>query len=255
MKRAASSTTARRSIRLFAQRRNLLRPSLPTACCATSCASTARRRRCSTSATDIALGDYLAAHRYSCRIHRRLPGADGRGDLVDRSRAHARVPRALFRALLRTTTECCRWMTRPQWRAIRGGSARYVEKLVAPFRDRIRLDTAGRAACGACATACSSRRAAPEPQRFDHVFFACHADQALAPARRRDARRARDPRRDSVPAKRGRAAHGHVAAAARGGSPGPRGTTTYGARARHRVALTYNMNILQRLAARAARSA
>ena len=48
---------------------------------------------------------------------------------------------------------------RPQWRAIRGGSARYVEKLVAPFRDRIRLNTPV-AACGACTTACSSKRAA-----------------------------------------------------------------------------------------------
>jgi predicted NAD/FAD-binding protein len=30
---------------------------------------------------------------------------------------------------------------RPQWRTVVGGSARYVEKLTAPFRDRIRLHT------------------------------------------------------------------------------------------------------------------
>ena len=30
---------------------------------------------------------------------------------------------------------------RPVWRTVRGGSARYVEKLTAPFRQRIRLDT------------------------------------------------------------------------------------------------------------------
>ena len=30
---------------------------------------------------------------------------------------------------------------RPQWRTIRGGSARYVEQLTAPFRERIRLRT------------------------------------------------------------------------------------------------------------------
>ena len=33
---------------------------------------------------------------------------------------------------------------RPQWRAIRGGSARYVEKLVAPFRNRITTEHSGR---------------------------------------------------------------------------------------------------------------
>ena len=30
---------------------------------------------------------------------------------------------------------------RPQWRTVAGGSARYVEKLTAPFRERIRLST------------------------------------------------------------------------------------------------------------------
>ena len=68
---------------------------------------------------------------------------------------------------------------RPQWRVVRGGSARYVEKLVAPFRHRIRLN----------APVVSVRRLADrvlvrvfgaEPERFDYVFFACHADQALA---------------------------------------------------------------------------
>ena len=34
---------------------------------------------------------------------------------------------------------------RPQWRTVVGGSARYVEKLVAPFRDRIMLWTRQRA--------------------------------------------------------------------------------------------------------------
>jgi uncharacterized protein len=67
---------------------------------------------------------------------------------------------------------------RPVWRVIRGGSARYVERLVAPFRERIRLNSP-----------VEQIRRRPdgvmlhvrgrEPQRFDHVFLACHADQAL----------------------------------------------------------------------------
>ncbi|HSN32682.1 MAG TPA: FAD-dependent oxidoreductase, partial [Ideonella sp.] len=67
---------------------------------------------------------------------------------------------------------------RPVWRVIRGGSARYVERLVAPFRDRIRLatpvETIRRRPGGVIVHA---RGCAPE--RYDHVFLACHADQAL----------------------------------------------------------------------------
>ena len=68
---------------------------------------------------------------------------------------------------------------RPTWRTIRGGSARYVEKLVAGHRDRIRTRSA--------VTAVTRR---PQgvvvrtheygPEVFDAVFLACHGDQALA---------------------------------------------------------------------------
>ena len=68
---------------------------------------------------------------------------------------------------------------RPQWRTIRGGSARYVEKLVAPFRDRIRLNSpvvsVRRMKDGVLV---QSRSGGTE--RFDHVFMACHSDQALS---------------------------------------------------------------------------
>jgi len=62
----------------------------------------------------------------------------------------------------------------PQWRTVRGGSARYVEALIAPFVDRIRTSTPVRAV---------ERRHAHvvvDGESFDHVIFACHADQALA---------------------------------------------------------------------------
>lgn len=67
---------------------------------------------------------------------------------------------------------------RPQWLTIRGGSARYVEKLTQPFRSRIRLNTAvesvQRTPAGILLKA-----AGCETARFDRVFFACHSDQAL----------------------------------------------------------------------------
>jgi predicted NAD/FAD-binding protein len=67
---------------------------------------------------------------------------------------------------------------RPVWRVIKGGSNRYVEKLVAGHLDRIQLN----------APVESVRRHQnfvevkvrnAEVERFDQVFMACHADQAL----------------------------------------------------------------------------
>ena len=68
---------------------------------------------------------------------------------------------------------------RPLWRVIEGGSARYVERLCAAWRHRIRLNTPveqiRRIAGGV------QLQARGQGLRvFDHVFLACHADQALA---------------------------------------------------------------------------
>jgi predicted NAD/FAD-binding protein len=68
---------------------------------------------------------------------------------------------------------------RPRWRVVAGGSARYVEALVAPFRDRIHLRCPVRAvhrgADGVELVTGDGRR-----RRFDEVVIATHADQALA---------------------------------------------------------------------------
>jgi uncharacterized protein len=67
---------------------------------------------------------------------------------------------------------------RPQWRTIQGGSRRYVERLIAPFREKVRLNTPVRGV---------TRHADhvdvhldQGTQRFDALFLACHSDQALA---------------------------------------------------------------------------
>jgi predicted NAD/FAD-binding protein len=67
---------------------------------------------------------------------------------------------------------------RPPWRTVAGGSARYVEKLTAPFRDRIRLNTPVewiRRQPGSVLVKARGQEVA----RFDAVFMACHSDQAL----------------------------------------------------------------------------
>ncbi|MDM0074987.1 FAD-dependent oxidoreductase [Variovorax sp. J2P1-59] len=68
---------------------------------------------------------------------------------------------------------------RPAWRTVRGGSRRYVERMTEVLGDRLRLDSPvvevlrhaqgiGVRTDGAC-----------EPERFDQVVIATHADQAL----------------------------------------------------------------------------
>src|SRR4051812_39063145 len=67
---------------------------------------------------------------------------------------------------------------RPQWRTVTGGSHRYVEALVAPFGDRLRLTTPVHAIRRhADHVTVQPRGGAPE--RFDEVVVAAHSDQAL----------------------------------------------------------------------------
>ena len=68
---------------------------------------------------------------------------------------------------------------RPTWRTVRGGSARYVEKLVAPFRRRIRLRTPVESIRRMPGNVIVKARG-HEAERYDAVFLACHSDEALA---------------------------------------------------------------------------
>ena len=68
---------------------------------------------------------------------------------------------------------------RPRWRVIRGGSARYVEALTAPFAHRIRLRTPVRAVRRGEDGVLVWPRGG-EAEHFDHVVLATHSDQALA---------------------------------------------------------------------------
>jgi predicted NAD/FAD-binding protein len=68
---------------------------------------------------------------------------------------------------------------RPVWRTVKGGSGRYVEKMIAAFRDQLRLSCAvtsiERTAHGVVVHDSHGRS-----DRYDHVVIASHSDQALA---------------------------------------------------------------------------
>jgi predicted NAD/FAD-binding protein len=68
---------------------------------------------------------------------------------------------------------------RPRWRTIAGGSRRYVEALIRPWRGHLRLCTpVTEVARHPSHVTVSSR--GYEPERFDAVVIATHSDQALA---------------------------------------------------------------------------
>ena len=67
---------------------------------------------------------------------------------------------------------------RPQWRTITGGSARYVEAITAAFKHKIKLNTPVKSVQRS-AKQVDIYLADGEKETFDYVFFACHSDEAL----------------------------------------------------------------------------
>lgn len=68
---------------------------------------------------------------------------------------------------------------RPDWYVIEGGSRAYVDRLVAGFHDKIRLNSPVKQVRRTPSHVSVYTDAAGE-EIYDYVFFACHADQALA---------------------------------------------------------------------------
>jgi len=68
---------------------------------------------------------------------------------------------------------------RKHWRTVVNGSRSYVDKITAPFNDRI-LTNRGVACVRRRNGAVEVSDSHGEIKTFDHVIFACHADQALA---------------------------------------------------------------------------
>ena len=162
---------------LFAQRRNLLRPSFHR-----MLADILRFNRQAPlllqGSWNPTLGEALAAHGYSPQFIRDYLVPMGAAIWSTDPARMLGFPARFFVRFL-ANHGMLSIDDRPQWRVVRGGSARYVEKLVAPFRDRIRtgapVESLRRQPGGVMVRA---RGAAPE--RFDCAFVACHADQALA---------------------------------------------------------------------------
>ena len=162
---------------LFAQRRNLLRPSFHR-----MIRDILRFNRESLTLLEadqeVRLGSYLEAHGYSAAFINYYIIPMGAAIWSTAPQRMLDFPARFFvrffhhHGMLSVDD-------RPQWRVIEGGSARYVETLTREFRSRIRLDTPiVRVQRNEHAVLITPRHG-PE-ERFDWVFFACHSDQALA---------------------------------------------------------------------------
>jgi uncharacterized protein len=137
---------------------------------------------------------------------------------------------------------------RPVWRVVEGGSREYVRKLVAPHRHRIRLHSAVRSV-RRIDDRVELRSESGGRELFDHVFLACHSNQALGiladptPVEREVLGAIRYQRNEAILHTDERLMPGNRRAWAAWNYHVPQDS------GRH-VAVTYNMNILQRLDAK-----
>jgi len=161
---------------LFAQRRNLLRPSFYRMLADIVRFNREALRLLDEPAPGPTLGDYLRRERYREEYVERYVLPMGAAIWSSTPAQILEFPARSFVEFFRNHG-LLEVFNRPQWFTIPGGSRTYVQKLTAPYRDRIRLSTPvlsiRREAEGAVV------RSGAGDERFDHVILATHSDQAL----------------------------------------------------------------------------
>jgi predicted NAD/FAD-binding protein len=163
---------------LFAQRRNLLRPSFHRMLRDIVRFNREARSLLEAGDDSLTLGDYLHDNHYSTAFTDYYIIPMGAAIWSAEPRRMLSFPATCF-ARFFANHGLLNIKNRPQWRVIRGGSRSYVDKLTAPFRRQIRLNTPV-TGIRRRATHVEVSSAGNGIERFDHVFIACHSDQALA---------------------------------------------------------------------------
>lgn len=163
---------------VFAQRRNLLRPAFLRMLLDVVRFNRESHALLAADDEKVALGDYLLGAGYSRAFidHYLVPmgAAIWSAEPNEMLRFPALAFVRFFRnhGLLDTSAQT-------QWRVVRGGSARYVDALVEPIRDRIRTRAAVQGVRREGDRVWLRANEGPwEP--FDRVVLACHSDQAMA---------------------------------------------------------------------------
>jgi predicted NAD/FAD-binding protein len=232
---------------LFAQRRNVLRPSFWRMIRDILRFNREAPALLHDNAPDITLGEYLRSRHYSAEFTRNYVLPMGAAIWSSSTETMLQFPARFFVRFFHNHGMLS-VDSRPTWRTIRGGSARYVEKLTASFRERIRL-SAPVESVQRTATHVLVKPQWGDIERFDRVVFACHSDQALrlltdATSLERETLSAIPYQRNDV------VLHADTSVL-------PKRRLAWAAWNYHlsdgekaNVAVTYNMNILQRLGTR-----
>ncbi len=162
---------------LFAQRKNLFRPSFYTMVRdilrfnRDALLDIARERQ------SLTLGEYLAANEYGSDFadHYLVPMVAA----IWSAEPHAVLDMpAEFLVRFLKNHGLLQLEDRPQWRVIQGGSREYVKRLVRPHRDKIRLNSPVKS-IRRFSDRVEVTTDADGPELYDYVFVACHSDQAL----------------------------------------------------------------------------
>jgi len=162
---------------LFAQRSNIFRPSFHRMIREILRFNREAPRLLESSAPSISLQDYLTREKYSREFIDHFIIPMGAAIWSAKPEVMGKMPAGFFIRFFQNHGMLS-VNDRPVWRVIKGGSNRYVEKLVAGHRDRIRLNTPVEF-IRRFAEYVEVKVTGHESERFDQVFMACHGDQAL----------------------------------------------------------------------------
>ena len=162
--------------RLFAQRKNVLRPAFWRM---VREISVFRRLLPETSGLpdNVTLGRHLQERGYSRAFREHFLIPMGAAIWSAEPRGFEEMPACMF-ARFFANHGFLEVRDQPQWLVIRGGSREYAKALTAGFQDRIRLNCPVRS-IRRLPDAVEVESTAGGPERFDHVVLAVHSDQAL----------------------------------------------------------------------------
>jgi uncharacterized protein len=164
---------------LFAQRRNIVRPSF-LRMIADILRFNVRARAWLTTATrdDMTLGEFLDAGQYSRQFVEHYVVPMGRAIWSAEAGAMLNFPARFFIGFFERHG-FLNIDDRPVWQTVSGGSREYVRALLAATRADVRLSTPVESV-RRLPNQVLVRTRSGTVEAFDHVFLACHSDQALA---------------------------------------------------------------------------